>query len=63
MKIDSKKLTYYRQSQVKKLSVIDFRTITENRELLLIKGVRDMVLKTTFNNSSAIYHGGSVIKL
>ena len=48
------KLNYYRQSQVEKLSVIVFRTITENRELSLIKGVRVMVLKTTFTNISAI---------
>jgi hypothetical protein len=48
------KLNYYRQSKVEKLSVIVFRTITENRELSLIKGVRVMVLKTTFNNISAI---------
>ncbi len=48
------KLNYYRQSQVEKLSVIVFRTITENRKLSLIKGVRVMVLKTTFNNVSAI---------
>ena len=55
MKIDLKKnLNYYRQSKVEKLSVIVFRNITENRELSLIKGVRVMVLKTTFNNISAI---------